>query len=279
MKRTIRIGGEARGVIATGSFQNLRPSFSWEETYDNCSWTDEQIQERINFLYERAYARLEEAEQEAILKRIEREYENIRFYLDPKDLLNKPSVTSVRDWDADFWVTPQELTQYASAGQISHARASHYIKTGKWVEAKEIDDIWADLVIVTRGHLKLPVNVGDFPLFLEKYPIEQLVNGEVVYLEDTAGLPDAHGIPKGWKEALEIPTTFDFKRTPDKLKDGIQLSQYCKAKGHKQGIIIALNDKTAQGYSKPIVYNEKSLIGYGKMFAQKRADFKRRYGI
>ncbi len=172
------------------------------------------------------------------------------------------------------------MQQTASQSNIVHAKVAHFIDTGKWVEAKELSDIWTDILLVTKGDLKLELETGDFPKFLEKYPIEGMINGQRLFnIENLyCGKLDFTGTPQ-FKDAKVTETVFDVKRTPDKIKDGTQISAYCKLAGYKQGIIVPLNSKTEQGFSKPIIYNEKALEGFFKMFLEKRKAFKQRYGI
>uniref|UniRef100_A0A6M3J4X9 Uncharacterized protein n=1 Tax=viral metagenome TaxID=1070528 RepID=A0A6M3J4X9_9ZZZZ len=280
MKRTIKIQASVQGVISTGSYQNLRPGYLIEETIEECDYDQDLIVAQTKDLYEKCYGLLREAEQKAIAERIQRERADLRFRLSPTSGKELPSVTSIINFDADFFVSAEDLTQYASQGQICHARVAEYIRSGKWVEPKTIDSIWTDIVIITKGSLKLSLDSGDFPAFLEKYPISDMKNGEVIYNEEHgySGELDFIGIPK-FKDALEIPTVFDVKRTVDKIKGGMQVAAYSKAKGIKQAILIPLNNKTDQGYSKPTVFNEQQLEGYWKMFLSKREEFKKRYSI
>jgi len=279
VKRTIRILGGVSGTIATGSFQNLKPMFSWEETIEDCEMTDEQISERIKELYGKGFAMLRESEQKAIVERIQRERKDLRIILSAKGNL-LPSVTSIINYDADFFIPPEELSQYASQGTITHAKVENYIKTGKWCQAKDLQDIWTDIVILTKGNLKLQIDVGDFPEFLKKFPVADMKNGKAFQYDEGGycGMPDFTGVPD-FKEALKVLTMFDVKRTADKIKNGMQLAAYCKPFNIKQGIIIPLNDKTAQGYSKPTIYTEQELEGYFKMFKSKQREFKQRYSI
>lgn len=284
MKRKIIISGSVSGTIATGSFQNLKPSFTWEEEYEigenELALTDNHIQARRKELYEMSFSLLKEAENKALIERIERERADLRFVASPTTGKMLPSVTSIRDYDADFFVSAEELRQYASQSNIVHAKVAEYIKTGKWADVKALSDIWSDILIVTKGSLKLPIETGDFPGFLKKYPIENMVNGMRGFDDkhEYCGEPDFFGIPQ-FKEAKQIMSTLDVKRTPSKVKDGIQLAAYCKLSDTKQGIVVPLNDKTVAQFSKPILYNEKELEGYFKMFLQKRKEFKKRYGI
>lgn len=282
MKKKITISGSVSGTIATGSFQNLKPTFTWEETFENfgAEMTDIAIQSRRKELYDMSYSLLKDAENKAIIERIQQERADLRFVASPTSGKSLPSATSIINYDADFFVSPEDLRQYASQSQIVHAKVGHYIDTGNWVEAKELADIWTDMVIVTKGSLKLPLETGDFPGFLKKYPIEKMENGYRGF-DDTIGYCgefDFKGLPK-FKEVESTLTVFDIKRTPSKIKDGMQLAAYCNLVNAKQGIIVPLNDKTQAGYSKPIIYSGEELEGYFKMFLQKRKDFKKRYSI
>jgi len=285
MRKTFRISGSVSGVIATGSYANLKPSFTWEETYeidesDGDNWPDEEMQERRRYLYDMSMILLKEAETKATIERIERERQDLRMVRNPVTGKISPSVTSVINYDMDFFVAPEDLKQYASQGNIIDARVKHYIRTGAWVEAKEISDIWVDILILKKGSLGLSESVGDFPGFLDKYKITDMCLKARIFEENDLfnGEIDFIGIPE-FKGAKEIPTVCDVKRTPDKIKHGIQLAAYCMLTGYDQGMIVPLNGKTEQQYSKPIVFDKKQLDGYYKMFLQKRDNFKKRYGV
>lgn len=286
MKITRRIGGSLSGVISTGSFENLRPGFTneliveWDTDATGYGMTDEDAVIRSEKLYRDCFSLMEKAESEAIVKRIQRERQDMRFVWCAELNSDVPSTTSVIGWDIDYFVPVIELSQYASQSNIVHAKVAHYIETREWVAAKELQDIWADIVIVSKGNLALPLEVGDFPGFLKKNPIIELKNAERTFNLElrTSGLADFIGLP-AFDGALPVETVFDVKRTPDKVKDGMQLADYAKQHGLKQGCIIPLNDKTQQGHSKPIVYTEEMLEGFYKMFKRKREDFKKRYGI
>ena len=284
MKRTIRISGSVSGTIATGSFQNLKPTFTWEEEIEmdaTETLDDDKIQKRRQFLYDMSFSLLKQAEDRAIVERINREREDLRFVTNPKTKKVSPSTTSVINFDSDFYCSPEDLQQYASQSNVTHARVTQYIKTGIWVPPESLEDIWADILILKKGSLALSLDAGNFPAFLEKYSIDNMKIVERMFdeKEDSYnGEFDFTGIPH-WKGAEEIPTVFDVKRSKEKIKNGMQLAAYCKLAGYKQGIIVPLNSKTEQGHSRPVVYNEKQLEGYYKIFLQKRKDFKKRYGV
>jgi len=280
MKKTVKIGGTLGAVLPTASWANLKPGYVFEEIYEDCTLSDEWLDKRDDWIHERLMGKIAEADAKATIERIQRERQDLRFLRSPITKKMLPSVTSIINYDSDFFCSQEELRQYASQGNIIDAKVKHYIKMGQWVEAKELKDIWIDMVILKKGDLKLELDVGDFPAFLEKYPIKDMKVGERFFDDDEGytGEPDFIGVPD-WKSVEKIPTIFDIKRTPDTIKNGTQLSAYCKSLGIKQGIIVPLNDKTGQNYSKPKVYNSDQLDGYFKMFKSKQADFKKRYGI
>jgi len=198
MKRKIKISSSFSGVVATGSYENSRPGFAVEEEFDfegDNSVIDSVIQTRQEELHVICYERFKEVEQQMVVERIQKERKDIRFYETPVGKL--PSVTSIINFDSDFFMDEQELQQHASRGSITHARVAHYISTGKWVPAKELSECWTDIVIVNKGNLQLEANVGDFPGFLAKYPINDIKNSVEGYNEEFgyAGTPDLTGIP------------------------------------------------------------------------------------
>ncbi len=281
----IKVSSGFTGVISTGNFQNARPSYNAEVEYDfdigrTEPATPEQIQEEIKKvqqdLQKICYANFKQDEQTQTIERINRERKDIRFYD------GFPSVTSIIGWDADFFVSPEDLAQYASQGNLTHAQVAHFIKTGKWVEPKEIEGTWADIVILKKGKLQLPLGGWGFQAFLKAYPLEKMVNGEVVRStkHKFAGLPD---VPCMYKEKK---TLADVKRTANKLKNFKQMSAYILAdeengaSPYEQMMIIPLNSKTKQGFSKPIICEGRDKIKqYQNMFLRDRENFKKRFGV
>lgn len=287
MKKTIKISGSFEGVVATGPYQNQRPGFLAEETFEvevaEGENIDELIFSRQKELQERSYQNFKDAEQKAIVERIERERKDFRWYkLSSGETV--PSVTSVINFDADFFEAPHLLREYAAQGSIFHALVSNYFQTGKWAEAKDLPECWVDLVIVSKGELKLPVEGFNFPGFLEKYPVKAQSWDKVVLNEKDryGGTLDFFGMTER-EDGKDVLTICDIKRTPDKFRGFMQTAAYAKAlevegfKVQRMWLIVANPDKTAQGFSKPVVSDE--IDKYYALFLAKRADFRRRYGI
>jgi len=278
----IKISAGFSGVIATGSYQNARPSYTAELEFETKQVPTVEGGEKVldtvdgwqKALQEVCYRNFKQDEQKQTIERIQRERRDFRMYG------NFPSVTSILNWDADFWVTAVELQQYASQGSLIHAQVAEYIKTGEWKPVEKIDGTWSDLVIIKKGELQLPISGWSFPDFLKKYPVDKMECGKsIVSNEHKFGsTPDIKVCFYKGKKTLA-----DVKRTAQKLKDFKQIAAYIIAEEengespYEQMMIIVLNDKTQQGFSKPIISTEISQ--YKQMFLKDRENFRKRYGI
>lgn len=276
----IKVSSSFSGVIPTGSYENTRPSYSAEVEFEikNTDEVNEIIDATQKELQAVCLRNFKLDEQRHLVERITKERADFRFY--PAGDEQFVSVTSILNWDSDFFVTPEQLQQYASQGNLYDLQVRHYMNTGEWLPPEEIEGSWTDLVIVKKGDLNLTVNQWNFPAFLEKYPLENMEEGTPVYSykHKFAGTPDIRKcIYKGKK------TLADVKRTPDPLKHFKQTAAYIIAEEengeepYEQMLLIPANDKTKQGYSKPIITEE---IGqYKEMFLKERESFKKRFGI
>lgn len=274
----IKVSAGFSGVISTGSFQNARPSYAaeveFEITDDRVNELRDIVSESQKNLQKVCYQNFKRDEQAQTIERIQRERTDFRMYGD------YPSVTSILNWDADFWVSAIELQQYASQGSLIHAQVSEFIRTGEWKPVEKIDGTWSDLVIVKQGNLNLPIEGWSFPDFLKKYPIEKMICGEPLVSKKHCfgGTPDIRVCYYKEKKTLA-----DVKRTPQKIKDFKQIAAYIIAEEengespYEQMMVIPLNDKTQQGFSKPVI--TKEISQYKQMFIKDRENFRKRYGI
>jgi hypothetical protein len=286
LKRTIKVSAGFSGKIATGSFQNMNPSFFAEETFEiddgcvvvndllmqQCSGPNplKMIKERQIELQAICYANFEQEAHKAKIRKIQEDRKDFRWYGE------YPSVTSILGYDADFFVEDNDLKQYASQGNIIHAQVAEFIKTGEWKSPDKIEGTTPDLFILKTGSLSLSLDGWDFPAFLKKYPLTGMKNGNALINDahQYGGTYDLEGIYS------EIPTLCDVKRTTDKVKNLMQMAAYSKCSGMehiKQIMVIPLNDKTDQGFSKPTVSVE--IDKYFELFIAKRKEFKKVYGI
>lgn len=278
MLKKIRVEASFSGVLPTGSYANSRPGFmasmEWEEDFKNDEIRKFAMESAQQELQAICYQNFQSEANRARVLKIQEDRKDFRFYTLPNGE-EVPSVTSILNYDSDFLMDEGELKQYASQGNIIHAQVAEFIKTGVWKNPSEIEGTAPDLFILKSGSLKLSLDGWDFTAFLKKYPMEKMENGEVVFNEKEryAGTPDGYSVVGG------IPTIFDIKRTPEKVKNFMQMSAYAKASGReiKQMMIIPLNDKTDQGFSKPIVSTD--IDKYFELFLYKRKDFKKVYSI
>ena len=282
----MKITVQFTGVISTGEFENERPLFALEDDFNG---TDIEVQFRQELLYDICRGMFDKVQKESIVRRLEKMRKDLRFY--PRNGEQYVSVTSVIGWDADFFISEEDLLQYAAQGEINHLKLSYFIKDGEWYEAKEIPEAHFHIVILKKGNLNLPVDSGNIKSFLEKYPID-FIDSEIVIFNDKekyAGRRDAYGklvMNKEWEKsgAEDLPTLFDLKRTADDKKNFKQLAAYAKASPEKIGqlIVIPIGDGSKskpikQGFSKPLV--TQNIDAYYKMFLQDREQFRKRWNL
>lgn len=274
----IKVSAGFSGKIPTGHFQNMNPSFYAEMEYELPEGHPplDEIIEQQKQLHKVAYDNFKIVAEMAKVEKIKADMKGFRFY--PTDKGQLPSVTTVIDPEYESMVDDETLRIAISEGNICHARAAHYIKTGDWVDPKKLDGVAPDLMIC-RGRF---LDYWDFPAMVKKFGITGLKNGGVLVNEEHkyAGTNDAECLfPLGGeKGAPVIPTIIDFKRTPDKDKNFTQMAAYAKCMPHiKQMMIIATNTDTQQGYSKPIL--SAAIDKYFEVFLDKRKQFAETYGV
>jgi len=290
----IKIGSSFSGKISTGSYENMNPGFYAEVEFE----IDERTSKPVGQLVEQhqqglqkiCFEQFKQVEQTAIVERITKERKSFRFYKQPNGK-QAPSVTSIINFDADFYVDENELTQYASQSSITHAQISKYWETGKWVEPKEIKEILTDLLIIHKGSLKLQPLDFNFEGYLKKFPFKvkswdktvhnqkELYSGTLDYeglsVEMLKLIPDPTG-----NNTFEVPTLCDAKRTVDKIKAFMQMAAYAKCDGMShivQLMAVPIKGETKQGFSKPETTTD--IERYYQLFLDKRRDFLKRYRI
>lgn len=297
MKRTIEISASFTGTIPTGSYENEKPMFHVKETIENVDeelnapeFIDERIIARQKELHQICYDQFKRHAEASYQERLAKTYRNIRFY-DGKDGKKLPSVTSIINWDKDFHMPPDRLKQYASRGTIIHKQVEIYLETGQWKEAKDIPEIYPDLVIVKRGDLGLQVDDVDFKQFYKDYPFKVIGLEDTLYnhVEGYAGRRDIKCVieseNKGkWAKIegvmFDVPTILDVKtgKTLDKTSGLKQQTAYWKCDEEIQQVgLIHLTNENKCGYGKPAVIQDSEK--YWHLFLKDLENFKNRYGI
>ncbi len=294
-KRTIEIAASFTGTISTGSYENEKPYFAVKETIEilhddpmtvwETSSKDEMIEKRQQELHSICYNQFRRQEEAVNIERIQKEYQNIRFYD------TYPSVTSIIGWDKDFHISQDELSQHASRGTIIDKQVEIYLNTGEWKEPKDISEIYPDLVIVRNGTLNLELDNVNFIAFFEKYPFKiisqqtKVKNDEHKYAGRMEIKCIIENSNKGeWAKIkgclFDIPTLLDLKCTSslDKTYVMKQNTAYANCDEEiKQIGAIHLKKDNVCGYAKPII--ETDLDKYWSLFLRDRENFTKRYGV
>jgi len=162
MKRNITLGAEVGGVFGTGAFENLRVKFPFSVTYLDVDGIPEKEFEQdlsdavraSQMAYKELYAQMEFAEEQAKQKAIAKFHKSIRWY-DAGNGLKYPSVTSVIDFanPIDWFIDDLKKRGLSSRGMVVDHILQHFIKTGKWVEPKELPECVRHFRIMTSTKL------------------------------------------------------------------------------------------------------------------------------
>lgn len=277
----IKVSSGFSGKIPTGSFQNSNPSFYAEIELDTTIEGDsllaeiDSIQKR---LHEVAYQNFKIVADAARVEKLKNDLNGFRFYKTPNG--DFPSVTTILDPEFKPFCTEDELAVAIAEGNINHARAAYFIEKGVWEDPKNIPGTAPDLAVLKFKFL----SAWDFPNFLKKYPLQGMKNGRLLLnqAQRYAGTNDGECIYPlgGEKDGALVPTIFDFKRTPDKEKNFVQMAGYSKCAGMEhieQMMIIPTNPDNQQGFQKPIL--SSGVDKFFEIFLEKRKDFLATYGI
>jgi hypothetical protein len=289
MKITVEAGLSA--VLPTGEYQNMRPSSlaRVEMDIDEKTPIDSAIKGMQKRLYAICEKHIDEVAEQANIKKVKKMMANFHWIKLP-DGKEVPSVTAVLSVSSvPFDMPEDELNQYASQSNLCHGQVAHFIDTKKWVEPKELEALWSDIRIVQLGNLQLELSGWSFPNFLDQYPIRTMKNGSTSFNKrfQYGGTPDFTGIPmwskvKGYEHVEEVPTLFDVKRTKSLVSNAKQMAAYSRMEGYEgieQLVIVELNAKTKQGFSKPEVITKEKNEGYFQMFLRDRETFRKAYGL
>ena len=284
MKRKIRLEASFSGVLPTGSYANMRPSFLASMEYEQDFQTDEEMNLAIETgqqeLQSICYQNFESEAQKAKILKIKEDLKNFRFYPSPLGDENWPSLTSFLFYDKDFInVTDDELRQFAAQGNIYDWEIKNFIRTGKWVDSKDAIELVADRHIIRNGSKQLSLESCKFREFIEKFPINELrVHDEPLFNKELkyGCTPDLEGVYNG------LPTMIEIKRTKDLADNFKQLAGQAKCLPHiKQLMVIEFKSEedggNKQGFSKPSTTLE--MDRYYELVKYKRNEFTKIYGI
>ena len=292
-KRILEICASFTGKIETGQYQNASPFFSVKEVIDEGDFpmiTDSEIMERQKQLHKMCVDQFNKAAEILYQEKVAKAYKQIRFY-DAGDGLKVPSVTSIINMDADFFVSPDELAQYGARGTVIHKQIELFLKDGQWREPKDIPEVAYEVMTVLKGTLGLSLEDVNFPAFYKDYPFlvidqeKEVVNKEYKFggrLDILCTIPKVAGSKWDKIEGIQFdtPTILDVKTstTLDKVKGFSQQAAYSLCYPNvKQIGLIHLNKDNMCGYSKPVISNK--LEAYQAIFLKQRQLFADRYGV
>lgn len=279
MKKDITISNEIGGVFETGGeYENERHKIFYSITYKDVDWGLDRIEEESKAMASVLRNELEYRGKQSHIKALQARYKDIRWY-DAENGEQYPSVTSVITFanPKKWFVNEAQLRGLCARGKVGDTILEKYIKTGKWIEPKDIPECAKDLYIMKTEGYELE---GNLPAFVEKYKLKfprghfKVVNHKHKY----AGEADCE-VDFG----DDIPTIADLKWfLPDKdgkIRTFKQIAAYAKASGkeYDRMAILPLNGKTNQGYSAPIFTS--SIDEYFELFLNDRKDFTETFGV
>jgi len=287
MKRKITVEASYSGVLPVASYSNLRPGFLARMEYEQDFQNEDEVQLAIESSQQKLNAICYEAfESEAVKARVlkvQEDLKSVRFHdIDGEKF---PSVSSINSYDKEFHVGDDDLKIYAAQGNIIDAEIRNFVKTGTYLESKDLLECTADRFIIKNKPLStgkfLALSGWNFRGFLEKYPIKNLVSVEkVVYSKKhrIAGTPDLLGEYNGLKTLVSIKRT---KSETDNLTQDAGYSLCDGLEDVQQIMVVEMKAEedggNKQGFSKPIVTTD--VARYRELFLRKRSDFLKIYGV
>lgn len=283
---TIDITVSVTGKIPRRNFENFSPYFSIKEIYKDYI-TDEHRAKRQQELYKGLQTFFTDIREAVRIEELQEQFKNLRFTLNPATGRRYPHVTDILYWDAEFYINPDELTQYGARGSAIHSMIEQWISTGS--PGGLNSNLWdksvvnkRDVIILKSGSLNLwdTLESINFLGFMEKHGKDIVFgDGEFRGFNEEhfyCGQPDRIGTYEG------IPAIFDFKCRAAKDDDFKQMAMYLKLddarlKGIGRMVIIPLNSDNKAGFGKPVVSDEPEK--YFNLALRDRADYRDKFGI
>lgn len=279
------------GKIPRRLFENYSPYFALTEIYKE-QITDQARSLRQETLYKQVEKIFNRIREEIKIEELQETFKNLRFTLNQDDGKRYPHVTDILYWDADFYISPEELTQYGARGSAIHAMIDNWLHyNGRPVpltpRAPEL--AWSknaiskrDAIILKTGTKRLWDTLDDinFLGFIEKHGKDcefgegefRAFNKEHFY----CGQLDRIGKYKG------VPAMFDWKCRQAKDDDFKQMAAYInlddpRLKGLQRMVVIPLNPDNKSGFGNPVVSDEPEK--YFNLFLKDRHEYRDKFGI
>lgn len=291
MKRTIKLSYGTSGTIATKEFSNVKPSIFESQEFeleDGESIDKDKIYKEMK---DRCTGMLQEEFDKEIVNKMKEAKANMKII--ELDGVFYPSVTTIISLEKDFsFMSADQLRQYGCRGTVLHRVSEVYDKMvldGKepvWVDPVTLPELADELLIMRRGDLKLSIEGFNYIGFLNMYGKEKDTKDKVgkklieyTQLETQAlnkehkyiGTRDRTGLYHGEGAVFDIKSGVVDKTDCFKQLAAYAKSDDLKDKDIKQLVVIPINTKTEQGFSKPIVTDKIS--HYFKLFLADRERF------
>lgn len=288
MRRKIKVEASFSGVLPTGSFQNMRPGFAASMEFEQEFQSEDEVKLAIEGAQESlqaiCYESFERDAEKAKIAKVKNDLKNFRFYKDPQTDEEYPSVTSILNYEKEFYVSDEDLVIYASQGNLIDAEFRNLANTGTYKPNSELLECTADRFILKTRKLSngkyLSLDGWDIPAFVEKFGLKELKSCEEALFNRKhkyAGTPDILCVMDGKKTMLSI------KRTYQETEHFVQDSAYCKCDGvNVEQIAVAefkpeADGGNKQGFSRPRITIE--IDKYFEIFLRRRSEVKKIYGI
>ena len=238
----------------------------------------EDLDRRQQELSNSCYTKFLECEQRSLVDRINKQRKDLRFY----DVGQKkyPSITSIISWDKDFFISQEQLVQYAARGTIVHKQIEVYIQTGIWKEAKDIPELHPEYVIVRKGSLNLDLNGYHISDFIMKFQPTEIELEKTSYNHDHlyAGRYDVKCTLSQKRTLIDWKTS----KSLDKKYVAQQLAAHMMCPENddvEQLMAVPINNTTKQGFSTPLTLTREEAKPFFDLFLKNRANFKQRFGV
>lgn len=275
---TVDVTVSASGKIPRRTYENFTPFFSVKEIYKT-GLSDKARADRQDALFKQVNGLFNRIRDDIRLEEIQEQFKNLRFTLNPATGKKYPHVSDILYWDAEFYISPDELTQYGARGSAIHAMIDHWIKTKEW-DQKVINK--RDMILLKNGSLRLydTLETINFLGFMEAHGKDiEFGEGEFRGFNEEnfyCGQPDRVGKYQG------VPAIFDWKCRAAKDDDFKQMAAYVKLddprlKDITRMVVVPLNPDNKSGYGKPVVSDEPDK--YFNLFLRDRHDFRDKFGI
>lgn len=278
----VEITVSVSGKIPRRQYENFSPMYSVKEIInDGRLITDEDRLERQRVIRLQLEEMFNKDREKIQLDELQSIYKNLDFITNPKNGKRYPRVSDIIYWDTEFYINPDELSQYGARGTGIHACVDNWLNKKEWGPFDKVISK-RDMILLKTGTLKLWETLDQFNFigFMDEFGKDiELEEGEFRAFNDDffyCGQPDRVGKYKG-KKAI-----FDYKCRGINDADFKQMAAYChlddpRLKGIEVMVGIPLNPKNKSGYGKPVV--ETEIDKYFNQFLRDREEFKEKFKI